>query len=146
MSGCTLGFNPCSEQVVNVQALIADENPAKRVELEAILQDAGIDVTVEATDGSEAIRRYKHRTPDICFLAKDLPTFEGIEAGKTISLTAQNMDEDVDVFVCAEDLTKSEAHEAVAILAGVLWQPYDRDDVLDVLDDETDWNRPADDA
>jgi EAL domain-containing protein (putative c-di-GMP-specific phosphodiesterase class I)/PleD family two-component response regulator len=63
--------------------LIADDDPAQRLLIEAVLAGAGF-VVVTATDGAEAVASYAARPADCVILDVNMPNMTGFEACRAI--------------------------------------------------------------
>lgn len=80
-------------------ALIADDEPLLRAELERLLASEWPELTVvaRARNGREAIECFEELTPDVCFLDVQMPGATGVEAARHIGRRAHV------VFVTAYD-------------------------------------------
>lgn len=67
-----------------MRILIADDNVIVRVDLRAILEDAGHDVCAEASDGLEAVELAHETAPDLAILDVRMPRLHGLEAIRRI--------------------------------------------------------------
>ena len=62
------------------KVLIADDTPFMRHMLSEILERNGFEVVGEAENGAEAVRMYKHLSPDLITLDITMPEMDGIQA------------------------------------------------------------------
>lgn len=62
-----------------MKAIIVDDNPRTRVIIRNLLENAGITVSFEATDGAEALKLITATQPDIAILDTDIPILSGIK-------------------------------------------------------------------
>lgn len=67
-----------------MRVLIADDNVIVRVDLRAILEDAGHEVCAEASDGLEAVELALETAPDLVVLDVRMPRLHGLEAVRRI--------------------------------------------------------------
>lgn len=65
--------------------LVCDDSILARKRLKTLLEANGITQIVEATNGQEAIDRYKEHTPDIVFMDIVMPVKDGVQAVKEIT-------------------------------------------------------------
>ncbi|SDQ81682.1 LytTR family DNA-binding domain-containing protein [Pseudoxanthomonas sp. CF125] len=86
-------------------ALIADDEPLLRQELEKLLAKAWPELNIVATvrNGREAVEQFEKLSPDICFLDVRMPGLSGVEAARRIGARAHI------VFVTAYDSYAVEA-------------------------------------
>lgn len=62
-----------------MKAIIVDDNPRTRVIIRDLLENAGITVSFEATDGAEALKLITATQPDISILDTNIPILSGIK-------------------------------------------------------------------
>jgi response regulator NasT len=67
-----------------MRVLIADDNVIVRVDLRAILEEAGHEVCAETRDGLEAVDLARATLPDLAILDVRMPRLHGIEAARRI--------------------------------------------------------------
>ena len=68
--------------------MIVDDSIRARRALKALIsQQAGVNVTAEASNGQEAIRNIKGEIPDIVLMDMRMPVMDGFEATKIIKST-----------------------------------------------------------
>lgn len=66
-------------------AVIVDDEPIIRMDLEGMLTDMGFQVVAQGADGFDAIECCRKYRPDLLFLDIKMPVFDGLSAAKTIS-------------------------------------------------------------
>lgn len=88
-------------------ALIADDEPLLRDELELMLAQSWpeLEVVAQARNGREAVELFEQKRPDICFLDVHMPGLSGVEAARLIGRRAHL------VFVTAFDQYALKAFE-----------------------------------
>lgn len=64
--------------------LIVDDAEFMRVMLREIIQDMGLSVAGEATDGHEGVAAWRSLRPDLVLMDITMPNLDGIEALRTI--------------------------------------------------------------
>ncbi|MEO1309838.1 MAG: ATP-binding protein [Pseudomonadota bacterium] len=64
---------------VNLQVLVAEDNPTNTIIMDAFLKRAGV-AGVFATNGAEAVRLYKERGFDVVLMDIQMPVMDGVEA------------------------------------------------------------------
>lgn len=65
--------------------MIVDDSLRARCALKALIsQQAGIEVTAEASNGQEAIHTLKQKTPDFVIMDVCMPVMDGLEATRAI--------------------------------------------------------------
>jgi len=67
-----------------MRILIAEDETIIRLDLRALLEDAGFEVCAEARDGLEAIELARSEQPDLAVLDVKMPRLDGIEAARRI--------------------------------------------------------------
>jgi response regulator NasT len=70
--------------VVDVRVLIAEDETIVRLDLVALLEQAGLEVCAEARDGQEAVDLARSTQPDVAVLDVKMPRLDGIEAARRI--------------------------------------------------------------
>ncbi|WP_372985083.1 PP2C family protein-serine/threonine phosphatase [Marinobacter sp.] len=71
----------------SLRILIADDSDTDRLILQALIKRQGHEV-IEATDGLEAVRKFRERSPDIVLLDALMPRMDGMEAARHIKALA----------------------------------------------------------
>jgi AmiR/NasT family two-component response regulator len=67
-----------------VRILIAEDETLIRLDLRALLEQAGFDVCAEARDGAEAVELARSEGPDLAIMDVKMPRLDGIEAARRI--------------------------------------------------------------
>ena len=67
-----------------MRILIAEDETIIRLDLRALLEDAGFEVCAEARDGLEAVELARSEQPDLAVLDVKMPRLDGIEAARRI--------------------------------------------------------------
>lgn len=111
--------------------LIVDDVAFVRVTLAEILTEAGYHVIAEATDGEDAIEKWKTHRPDVVTMDVVMPKMGGIEATKQIMKADRNA---VVVMISAMDQIHL-VMEAIHVGAkDYIQKPFHSDDVKNVID------------
>jgi DNA-binding NarL/FixJ family response regulator len=69
------------------RVLIADDSPAMRAQLRALLEDDAITVVAEAADGNEAVLLASTHRPDVILMDMRMPHLNGVGATMRICRT-----------------------------------------------------------
>jgi DNA-binding NarL/FixJ family response regulator len=93
-----------------MRAVVADDHPVFRQGLRVLLEDLGVEVVGEASDGLEAIQISEQTRPDVVLLDLQMPGVGGIEATRRLSATMPEvrilvltmMDDDAAVFAAIQ--------------------------------------------
>src|SRR5438874_1231722 len=64
--------------------LIAEDETLVRLDLRALLEDAGLEVVAEARDGEEAVALAREQEAELAILDVKMPRLDGIEAARRI--------------------------------------------------------------
>jgi two-component system, chemotaxis family, chemotaxis protein CheY len=113
-----------------VRILVVDDAAFMRMMIRDILIKHGFDVVGEATNGLEAILRYKELSPDLVTMDITMPEMDGITAVKQI----RHMDPNARVIMCSA--MGQQAMVLEAIQAGArdfIVKPFQADRVLDAV-------------
>ena len=113
------------------QILIADDVPANRHLLLAMLQPLGF-VVHEAADGREALQQVRQHAPDLVLMDLTMPAMDGLEAMRALRASAATRD----LPIIALTANASAVHRNDALAAGAndfLSKPFQRDELLDKL-------------
>ncbi|SDM27456.1 response regulator [Sediminibacillus halophilus] len=77
--------------------LVTDDAAFMRLQLKDILGKIGLEVIGEATNGQEAVEKYKELQPDLVTMDITMPEMNGVEALQAI----KQLDEDANVVMCS---------------------------------------------
>ena len=112
-----------------MRILVAEDETIIRLDLRALLENAGFEVCGEARDGEEAVALARSERPDLALLDVKMPKLDGIEAARRIlderpipivMLTAYGQDELVE-------------RAAEAGVFGYLVKPFREQDLLPAI-------------
>lgn len=113
-----------------IKILIVDDSKTSRKMLRGILEDAGMEVIGEATDGQEALKLYTSLKPDIVTLDITMPVMDGIKALKELIA----LDRTVRVVMVTAAGQKGNVVEALKLGAKeFVAKPYEVDLIIDVI-------------
>jgi DNA-binding NarL/FixJ family response regulator len=70
------------------RVLLADDHDLFRRGLRTLLEEQGVQVVAEATDGSEAVMRVREHAPDVVLMDINMPVMTGVEATREIARVA----------------------------------------------------------
>jgi DNA-binding NarL/FixJ family response regulator len=76
------------EQSPRLRVIIADDDPLVRRLVREALQESGVVVVADASDGREAVELVRHYKPDFVVMDAVMPAMDGIEATRRISALA----------------------------------------------------------
>lgn len=65
-------------------AIVADDEPITRMDIRAMLEEAGITVVGEASDGFDAVELCKKLHPSVVLMDIKMPVFDGLSAASSI--------------------------------------------------------------
>lgn len=82
---------------MSVRIVIADDLSFMRMIQREILQERGYDVVAEASDGIEAVEKYRQFRPDVIILDITMPNMNGLEAMYKIF----EMDSSAKIIICS---------------------------------------------
>ncbi len=80
-----------------VNILLADDLSFMRMVQKEILSERGYNIVGEASDGIEAVEKYKELRPDVVILDITMPNMNGLEAMKKIL----EFDPDAKIIICS---------------------------------------------
>ncbi|MBN3526202.1 response regulator [Paenibacillus apiarius] len=110
--------------------LIVDDAAFMRMMIRDILTKNGFDVVGEASDGAQAIEKYKEHKPDLITMDITMPEMDGIAALKEI----RKMDPSAKVIMCSA--MGQQAMVIDAIQAGAkdfIVKPFQADRVIEAI-------------
>lgn len=98
----------------DLRVVLVDDHPVFRQGLRTLLEDLGVTVVAEASDGDSGVAAVMEHRPDVVFMDLQMPGVTGVEATRRLT----DVDPDVKVLV----LTMVEDDQAVfaAVQAGAL--------------------------
>ena len=67
-----------------MRAVVADDHPVFRQGLRVLLEDLGVEVVAEATDGEEAVAAALRERPDVVLMDLQMPVMSGVEATRQL--------------------------------------------------------------
>jgi two-component system chemotaxis response regulator CheY len=82
---------------MSMRIVIADDLSFMRMVQREILQEKGYEVVAEATDGLEAVDKYKKFNPDVIILDITMPHMNGLEAMHKIF----DYDKNAKIIICS---------------------------------------------
>lgn len=112
------------------KVLIVDDAAFMRMMIKDILSKNGYEVVGEATDGADAIEKYKELKPDLVTMDITMPEMDGIMALKEI----KKIDPDAKVIMCSA--MGQQAMVIDAIQAGAkdfIVKPFQADRVIEAI-------------
>lgn len=113
-----------------LSALIVDDEPLARQELQYLLQSGGVDVLGQGSNGIEAVELIRSLRPDVVFLDVQMPGLDGFAVLR--KLLDQKADMPQVVFATAFDQYAVKAFEVNAV--DYLLKPFDNARLLKTLD------------
>ncbi len=112
-------------------ALIIDDEPLSRQELQFLLEDAGgVEVLAQGTNGIEAVELIRQHQPDIVFLDVQMPGLDGFAVLKRLLDRKTRMPQVI--FATAFDQYAVRAFEVNAV--DYLLKPFEKNRVLQTLE------------
>ncbi|MGN1423132.1 MAG: response regulator [Oscillospiraceae bacterium] len=114
-----------------MKILICDDSMFVRKKMRDAVVKAGVTDIVEASDGQQAVEKYKAEKPDLCFMDIIMPVKTGVDALKEI----RAFDKDAKVIMASSVGTQANLKEA--IVAGAydfLQKPIDDAAVKKIID------------
>lgn len=118
------------EPIMSNKVLIVDDAAFMRMMIKEILSKNGYSVVGEASDGAQAIEKYKELGPDLVTMDITMPEMDGIAALKEI----KKLDPNARVIMCSA--MGQQAMVIDAIQAGAkdfIVKPFQADRVLEAI-------------
>jgi len=110
--------------------LIVDDEQFFRQVLGKMLADAGYTVIAEASDGDEAVLKYREFAPSLVFMDIYMPTKNGIEAIRDIIAFAPG----AKILICSGTGYEDDINAALKAGAkGVIFKPFYDEEVLETV-------------
>ena len=110
--------------------LIAEDEAIIRLDLKEMLEEEGLDVVAEASDGEAAIRLAREHGPDLVIMDIKMPGMDGLTAAERI------VDEDLSAVLILTAFSQKDlvqrAAEAGAM--GYLVKPFQKSDLMPAID------------
>ena len=111
--------------------LIVDDADFMRMMLRDIIEDMGMEVAAEASDGIQAVEQYRQKKPDLVLLDITMPVMDGLEALKEI------IKHDSEANVVMITALGQKEQVLACIKAGArdfIIKPFDQERVTETLD------------
>lgn len=110
--------------------LIVDDAAFMRMMIKEILTKNGFDVVGEASDGAEAVEKYKELNPDLVTMDITMPEMDGIAALKEI----KKMDPDAKIIMCSAMGQQTMVIDAIQAGAkDFIVKPFQADRVIEAI-------------
>jgi len=114
-----------------MKVLVADDSSTMRKIILRSLQAVGVDDTVEAADGEEAVALYKKGSIDLVLTDWNMPGKSGLEVIQEI----RKIDADVPIIMVTTEAEKSRVMEAIqAGVSDYLVKPFTADTLREKID------------
>jgi two-component system chemotaxis response regulator CheY len=113
------GDGIATAKTIAMKVLIADDTDSVRYALRLVLEYLGHEVVGFATDGEEAIEKYRTMQPELVLMDVRMPLMDGLTC---TSLLAKNNPNAKVVIVTGSRTTENEAREAGA--SGFVEKPF----------------------
>jgi two-component system chemotaxis response regulator CheY len=115
---------------MSLRVLIVDDASFMRTMLKDILASGGFDLAGEATDGIEAVQKFKELRPDIVTMDIVMPLKSGIDAVKEIVA----LNKDARIIMCSALGQESLVLEAInAGAKDYIIKPFDPEKVIEMV-------------
>ena len=112
------------------KVLIVDDAAFMRMMLRGLLEKAGYEICGEATNGAQALEKYKELHPDIVTLDITMPEVDGISALRNI----KSYDEKAKVIMCSAMGQQVMVIEAIQAGAkDFIVKPFQADRVIEAI-------------
>lgn len=116
--------------IEDLKILITDDSILARKQLKDIISTLGSPVFVEATDGQNAIDKYKEEKPDLVFLDIVMPKKDGNAAIQEI----MEFDSNANIIIASSVGTQSQLKKALEAGAkDFIQKPLDKDQVIRIV-------------
>jgi two-component system chemotaxis response regulator CheY len=115
---------------MSLRVLVVDDASFMRSMLKDILMSGGFELAGEATDGVEAVKKYKELKPDIVTMDIVMPLKSGIDAVREII----EINKDARIIMCSALGQESLVLEAInAGAKDYIIKPFDPEKVIDMV-------------
>lgn len=112
------------------RVLIVDDAAFMRMMIKDILTKNGYEVIGEASDGAQAVEKYKELKPDLVTMDITMPDMDGIAALKEI----KKIDKDAKVIMCSAMGQQAMVIEAIQAGANdFIVKPFQADRVIEAI-------------
>lgn len=112
------------------RVLVVDDAIFMRMKLKDILEKGGYEVIAEASNGIEAIEKFKTEKPDIVTMDITMPEMDGVTSLKSI----REIDPSAKVIMCSAMGQQSMVMDAIqAGAVDFIVKPFDNDRVIQSL-------------
>jgi len=110
--------------------LIAEDEAIIRLDLKEMLEEEGIDVVGEASDGEAAIRLAREHGPDLVIMDIKMPGMDGLTAAQRI------VDEDLSAVLILTAFSQKDLVQRAADAGamGYLVKPFQKSDLMPAID------------
>jgi response regulator NasT len=112
------------------KVVIAEDEAIIRLDLKEMLEEEGLDVVGEASDGEAAIRLARERGPDLVIMDVKMPGMDGLTAAERI--TSENLAAVLILTAFSQRDLVQRAAEAGAM--AYLVKPFQRTDLMPAID------------
>jgi two-component system chemotaxis response regulator CheY len=111
--------------------LVVDDAAFMRMLLKDILGNGGFEIAGEATNGAEAVRKYKELKPDLVTMDIMMPDMDGIQAVKEIKA----LDPNARIIMCSAMGQKEKVDEAITAGAReFIIKPFQAERIFETLE------------
>ena len=112
------------------KVLIAEDEAIIRLDLKEMLEEEGIEVVGEASDGEAAIRLAKERSPDLVIMDIKMPGMDGLAAAERIT------DEGLGAVLILTAFSQKDLVQRAADAGamGYLVKPFQKSDLMPAID------------
>jgi two-component system chemotaxis response regulator CheY len=115
---------------LNPTVLLADDEQFFRQVLGKMLGDAGLTVVAEASDGEEAVLKFRESAPTLVFMDIYMPNRNGIEATRDIMA----INPDAKILICSGTGYDDDIDAALKAGArGVIFKPFFDEEVMETV-------------
>ena len=112
------------------RVLVCDDATFRRMTLIRILKEGGHETVGEASDGEQAVNRYKELKPDIVLMDITMPGKNGLEATKEIT----EYDSSANIIMVSALGQQSKVFEAIAAGAkDFVVKPFEPDKIIECI-------------
>jgi two-component system chemotaxis response regulator CheY len=110
-----------------VNVMVVDDTAFMRMVLKSILEECGLKVVAEATNGKEAVKLFKQVKPDLVTMDITMPDMDGLQALREIRKTDAN----AKVIICSAVGQQYKVIEAIhAGAKDFVVKPFQKDRIL----------------